>query len=112
MVCLTEERHLTLFPARTIARDPHHRESLTYHEQGLNLCRMKLCSSDNRYTTAPLYEPLYTAFLHNIKLFEYRIAIKFDKDTLAAEQNNYLSKIVNFTLSMIDLLCQEILLAI
>ena len=44
---------------------------------------------------APLYKPLYTAFLHSIKLFEYRIAIKFDKDTFAAEQNNYLSKIVN-----------------
>ena len=95
VVWLTDKRHLTLFPARTIARDPHHRESPTYHEQCLNLCRMTLCSSDNCYTMAPLYKPLYTAFLHSIKLFEYRIAIKFDKDTFAAEQNNYLSKIVN-----------------
>ena len=30
-----------------------------------------------------------------IKLSEYRIRIKFDKDSLAVEQNNYLTKIVN-----------------
>ena len=28
-----------LFPAGTIVRDPHHRESPTRHEQGLNLRR-------------------------------------------------------------------------
>ena len=39
--------------------------------------------------------PLYTAFLHSIKLSGYRIEIKFDKDPLALEQNNYLTKIVN-----------------
>ena len=39
--------------------------------------------------------PLYTAFLHSINFFAYRIRIKFDKDPLAVEQNNYLSKIVN-----------------
>ena len=39
--------------------------------------------------------PLYTAFLHSIKLSEYRIGMKFDKDPLAVEQNNSLSKIVN-----------------
>ena len=33
--------------------------------------------------------------MHSIKLAECRIGIKFDKDPLAAEQNNYLSKIVN-----------------
>ena len=38
---------------------------------------------------------LYMAFLHSIKLSGYRIGIKFDKDSLAAEQNNNLSKIVN-----------------
>ena len=38
---------------------------------------------------------LYTAFLHSIKLCEYRIEIKFDKDPLAVEQNNCLRKIVN-----------------
>ena len=39
--------------------------------------------------------PLYTTFLNSIKLSEYRIGIKFDKDPLAVEQNNYFSKIVN-----------------
>ena len=38
---------------------------------------------------------LYTAFLHSIKLSGYRIGIKFDKDPLAVEQSNYISKIVN-----------------
>ena len=33
--------------------------------------------------------------LHSIKLYEYRIGIKFDKDPLAVEQNNYLSKIIH-----------------
>ena len=39
---------------------------------------------------------LYTAFLRSKKLFEYRTGIKFDKDPWAKEQNNYLTKIVNF----------------
>ena len=34
---VTDERHLALFRAGTIVRDPHHRESLTHHEQGLSL---------------------------------------------------------------------------
>ena len=38
-------------------------------------------------------KPLYTAFLHSIKLSLYRIGIKFDKDPLTVEQNNYLTKI-------------------
>ena len=38
---------------------------------------------------------LYTAFLHSIKLSGYIIIIEFDKDLLAVEQNNYLTKIVN-----------------
>ena len=33
--------------------------------------------------------------MHSIKLSEYRIGIKYDKDPLAIEQNNYLTKIVN-----------------
>ena len=37
---------------------------------------------------------LYTAFSHSIKRSEYRIGMKFDKDHLAVEQNNYLTKIV------------------
>ena len=40
-------------------------------------------------------KPLHNAFLHSIKLSKYRLAIKFDKDHLAVEQNNYLTKIVN-----------------
>ena len=37
MVWLTDERRLALFPAETIVRDPHHRESPTNREQGMNL---------------------------------------------------------------------------
>ena len=44
-------------------------------------------------------QPLYTAFLHSIKLFHilsgYRMRIKFHKLSLAVEQNSYLTKIVN-----------------
>ena len=40
-------------------------------------------------------KPLNTGFLRNMKLSEYRIRIKFDKDTLAIKQNNYLTKITN-----------------
>ena len=34
--------------------------------------------------------------MHNIKLSDYRVGIKFEKDPFAVEQNNYASKIVNF----------------
>ena len=40
-------------------------------------------------------KPLYTAYLHSIKLSGYRTEIKFDKDPLAVEQKNYLTKFVN-----------------
>ena len=40
-------------------------------------------------------KPLYAAFLDSIKPSGYRIKIKFDKEPLAVEQNNYLSKIAN-----------------
>ena len=40
-------------------------------------------------------KPLYTAFWNSIKLFEYKVGINFDKGSLAVEQNNYLTKIVN-----------------
>ena len=36
---LTDERRLALFPAGTIVRHPHHRESPTRREQDLNLRR-------------------------------------------------------------------------
>ena len=41
------------------------------------------------------FKPLYTAFLYSIKLSGYKTGIKFDKDPLAIEQSNYLTKIVN-----------------
>ena len=39
-------------------------------------------------------KPLYTTYLHSRKLSEYKMETKFDKDPLAVEQNNYLTKIV------------------
>ena len=39
ILILTDERRLALFPARTIVRDPHYRESPTYRKQDLNLHR-------------------------------------------------------------------------
>ena len=39
VVRVTHERRLALFPALTIARDPHHRESPTRHIQDLSLRR-------------------------------------------------------------------------
>ena len=56
MVWLTDERRLALFPAGIIVRDSHHRESPTRLRQAVpefKLSGMKLCSSDNHYTTAP-----------------------------------------------------------
>ena len=38
---------------------------------------------------------LNTDFLQSIKISAYRMGIKFDKDPLAVEQKNYLTKIVN-----------------
>ena len=38
---------------------------------------------------------LYTAFFQSIKLSGYKMGIKFDKDSLAVEQNSYQTKIVN-----------------
>ena len=40
-------------------------------------------------------KPMYTAFLHNIKLSGYRMGTKFDKDLLAVAENNYATIIVN-----------------
>ena len=39
--------------------------------------------------------PLYTGFVHSIKLSGYRMGIKFDKDPLVIEQNNYTNRIIN-----------------
>ena len=61
VVWLTYEKRLVLFPAGTIARDPHRRESPTRRKQDLSCAEpelriswIKLCSSDNHYTKAPL----------------------------------------------------------
>ena len=43
----------------------------------------------------PKLKPLYAASLHSIKFSGYRMGIKFNKDHLAVEQNNYLWKTVN-----------------
>ena len=40
-------------------------------------------------------KPLNTAFLHSIRLSEYRIRMKFDIDPLAVEQYNYCYKTIN-----------------
>ena len=53
-----------------------------------------ILSWNSRANTSKL-KSLYTAFLHTIKLSVYRIGIKFDKNPLAIEQNNYLTKVVN-----------------
>ena len=42
VVWLTDKKHLALFPAGTIVRDPHHPESPTCREQDLHLCRKVL----------------------------------------------------------------------
>ena len=34
--------------------------------------------------------------MNSVKLSGYKMAIKFDKDLLAVEQNNYLTKMVTF----------------
>ena len=38
-------------------------------------------------------KPLYTTLLKSIKLSEYRIGIKLEKDLLAVEQNNHFTKL-------------------
>ena len=47
---MIDERRLALFPAGTIVRNLHHRESSTSREQDLNLRRTwKLYGRDNHY---------------------------------------------------------------
>ena len=49
--------------------------------------------SEGSYTSK--LKPLYNVFVHSIKLSGCRMGIKFHRDPLALEQNNYFSKIVN-----------------
>ena len=62
VVWLTDERRLDSFLTGTIVRDPRHRENPTRREQDLTCAEpefrlrwMKLCSSDNHYSTALLH---------------------------------------------------------
>ena len=55
-------------------------------------------SSESKGVDTAKLKPSYAEFLHSIKLSRYRIGIKFDKDPLAVEQNNYATKIVNTSL--------------
>ena len=41
------------------------------------------------------HKPLYTIFLHSIKLSGYKVGMKFYKDPFGVEPNNYATKIVN-----------------
>ena len=41
------------------------------------------------------FEPLHTSFLHSTDLSGYKVGIRFDKDLLPVDQNNYTTKIVN-----------------
>ena len=56
---------------------------------------MFLVRNQREYIILNYIKIYYTAFLHSIKRSGNRMGIKFDKDTLAVEQNNYVSKIVN-----------------
>ena len=49
VVWLTDERCLALFPAGTIVRDPHHRESPTRCKQDLKLCRTWVQVRDKQF---------------------------------------------------------------
>ena len=49
--------------------------------------------SERVYTSK--LKPLYTDFLHSIKLSGYRVEIKYNRDSVAVEQNNYITKIAN-----------------
>ena len=51
------------------------------------------CKSKRLYISK--LRQLYTAFLHSIKLSGYSMRIKFDRHTLAVEENNYTTEIVN-----------------
>ena len=42
-----------------------------------------------------ILKSLCTVFFNRLKISGYRMGIKFDKDPLAVEQNNYLTKVVN-----------------
>ena len=51
IVWLTDERRLALFPAGSIVRDPHHRESPTHHEHDTCQSKEGPVSSSYRITS-------------------------------------------------------------
>ena len=54
----------------------------------------------------------FDGYIHSKKLSGYRIGITFDKNPLAVEQNNSLSKMANVYIATSQMLGQEILLKI
>ena len=42
-----------------------------------------------------IISPQYTHFLHSVKIFGYKMKIKFDGDPLVLGQNNYTTKAVS-----------------
>ena len=86
VVWLTDERRLALFPAGTIVRDPYHRKS------EFRLSWMKLCSSDNHYTTAPQFHVIIMSFLTSSFLlqFEYCKNQKCSLDETKSIFHNFL----------------------
>ena len=59
------------------------------------LCIDYVLSSKSNGVYNSKLKPLFTSFLHSIKPSGYKMEIKFDKDLLGVEQNNYLTKIEN-----------------
>ena len=69
-------------------------QTMLVHQPTLNTWELKK-DKRNDYVLSWKSKGIYTTFLHRINLSGYRIRIKFDKNTLPVEQNNYLTKIVN-----------------
>ena len=71
-------------------------QNIIVYEPTLNTLNLK---EDKKYIVenqkGQILKPLYIAFLHGIKPFVYKMRIKFDKDPLVLEQNNYVAKIEN-----------------
>ena len=64
-------------------------------ELGKDKCTDYVFSWKSKGVFKNKFQPLYAAFLHSIKISEYRIVMKFDKEPLPLEQNSYLTKILN-----------------
>ena len=77
------------------SNDGSHQPTLDMSEFQKNKGTDYVLSSKSNGVYNSKLQPLNTAFLHSIKLTGYKIGIKFNKDSLAVEQNNYLTKIVN-----------------